>query len=128
MELGADRTRSWSSPRTLLPWLVAILLVLGVGLYVGLHSPWGTKHPRVVDGTAMRANDQNDLVMFDAEDGTQLSFGADHIWWLSESSSGEGDPPCLAKPLRKAQVEIGYLDVSGPEGGARPTVVWVRCS
>ena len=75
----------------------------------------------------MRANDENDLVMFDAEDGTQLTLHADGLWWESESMGGEGDPPCLKEPGEKATVEVGILSVAGPSGGARSVGVWVKC-
>jgi hypothetical protein len=50
----------------------------------------------------MRANSENDLVMFDAEDGTQLTLHADSLWWESDSLEGERDPP-----LRVGQVPVG---------------------
>ena len=115
------------TPRSRVLLGIALVVVLGVGVYVGLHSTRGTKQPRTATGIAMRANSENDLVMFDADDGTQLDFGADSIWWESESSSGDGDPPCLREPLEKVDVEVGYLRVAGPDGGWREVAVWVQC-
>ncbi|MGH3329872.1 MAG: hypothetical protein ACRDPJ_01085 [Nocardioidaceae bacterium] len=106
---------------------VVIVLLLAVGAWVGLRSPVGTKHPRVYDGIAMRANPENDLVLFDASDGTQATFGADDTWWEAESASGEGNAPCLEVPLRKAEVEIGLMRVANPSGGWHMEVVWVKC-
>ena len=71
-----------------------MLLAVAVGVYAGLRASWGTKHPQVKEGIAMRANDENDLVMFDAEDGTQLTLHADSLSWESESME--------AKVIRRA--------------------------
>jgi len=106
---------------------VLLVLLLAAGVWIGLRSPWGTKHPRVYDGIAMRANDENDMVLFDANDGTQAAFGADDTWWESESASGEGNAPCLEVPLRKVDVEIGLMRVANPSGGWHLEVVWVKC-
>ena len=116
-------------PRTVTIGYVALVLLLAVavGVFVGLRAPWGTKHPQVKEGIAMRANSVNDLVMFDAEDGTQLTLYADSLWWVSDSSGGEGDPPCLRDPGKKSDVEVGFLSIAGPDGGARPQALWVRC-
>lgn len=108
--------------------VVAVLVVaVALGLYAGLRMPWGTKQPQVKQGIAVRANDDNDLVMFDADDGTQLTLYANSLWWETDRSAGEGNPPCLRKPLRKVDVEVGFLWVAGPSGGGRPEAVWVRC-
>jgi len=60
-------------------------------------------------------------------DGAQFAFGASDMWWESQSREGEGDPPCLRKPLVKVPVEVGFLRVAGPDGGWQEQVVWVRC-
>ena len=117
----------WPTRRPMLIGVVVCAVVLGLGVYAGLRSPWGTKHPQVKPGIAMRANDQNDLVMFDADDGTQLTFYADSIWWESESRGGQGNPPCLSKPLDKADVEVGVVRVAGPHVGWREQAAWVEC-
>lgn len=106
--------------------VVAPLLVL-VGVWLGLGSSWGTKHAQTLDGLAMRANDENGLVMFDADDGAQADFNADSIWWTSDNTSGDGNPPCLERPQVKAKVTIGLMKVAGPDGGWRQHVTWVRC-
>ena len=103
------------------------VLVLAVGFFIGARSPWGVKAPHVAHGVAMRANDTNDLVMFDADDGFQASFGADHIWWEDDGVGGDARPPCLRHPGRKANVEVGYVRVAGPDGGSRSQVVWMKC-
>jgi hypothetical protein len=115
-------------PFTVAVGTAVLLLAVAVGIYAGLRAPWGTKHPQVKEGIAMRANDENDLVMFDAEDGTQLTLHADGLMWESDDTEGEGDPPCLRKPGRKVDVEVGIVSVAGPSGGARSAGVWVRCS
>jgi hypothetical protein len=118
--------RLWPS-RTLAIGVVVLLLAVALGAYGGLRAPWGTKHPQVKAGIAVRANSENDLVMFDAEDGTQLTLYADSLWWETDSAGGEGDAPCLQKPGRKSDVEVGFLWIAGPDGGARPEALWVRC-
>lgn len=119
--------RRVAPPRTLAIGAVVLLLAVALGVYGGLRAPWGTKHPQVKEGIAMRANSENDLVMFDAEDGTQLTLYADNLWWETESAGGEGDPPCLLKPGMKSDVEVGFLWIAGPDGGARPEALWVKC-
>lgn len=103
------------------------LLMSVAGVFVGIRSPWGVKTPHVAHGVAVRANHENDLVMFDANDGFQLDFGAAHIWWESGSVSGDGHPPCLRTPGRKVQVDVGFVRIAGPDGGSRTQAVWVRC-
>lgn len=106
---------------------VVVISLLVVGAFIGHRSPWGTQHPRVHEGVAMRANAENDLVLFDSGDGTQATFGADDTWWESGTASGEGDAPCLDVPLRKADVQVGLMRVAGPSGGWHLDVVWVKC-
>ncbi|GAB3433542.1 hypothetical protein GCM10027517_00570 [Phycicoccus ginsengisoli] len=104
-----------------------LVLAVAVGGYAGLRAPWGTKHPQVKQGIAVRANSENDLVMFDAEDGTQLTLHADNLWWETDSAEGDGDPPCLKEPGNKTPVEVGFLWVAGANGGARPVPLRVKC-
>jgi hypothetical protein len=106
---------------------IGVAVLLPVGVYVGLRVPWGTKHPQVKEGIAMRANTDNDLVLFDAKDGTQLALHADGLWWESENVGGEGNPPCLTKPGERVDVEVGIVTVAGPTGGSRSTGVWLKC-
>lgn len=105
----------------------AALLVLG---FVAGHV-WADQHDiRTLTGTAMRANDENDLVMFDADDGTQLPIIVDAVAWETNDGSrgGEDSPPCLATPLKKVRVEVGVVDGSLPDGGGPGEhVIWVRC-
>lgn len=107
--------------------LAILLLGVAMGVVAGLPAPWGTKHPQVKEGIAVRANNENDLVLFDAEDGTQLTLDASILWWESGNTGGEGNPPCLRKPGKKAEVEVGFMLVSGPNGGAYPVPAWVKC-
>lgn len=106
---------------------VVVVLLLALGLYAGMRSPWGTKHANVVDGIAMRANGEDDLVLFDGSDGTQLDFGADDIWWESPSREGDGNPPCLRTPQQKVDVQVGVMRVEGPGGGWFEEALWVKC-
>lgn len=105
----------------------AALLALG---FVAGHV-WADQHDvRTLTGTAMRANDENDLVMFDGDDGTQLTLIAAAVAWETNDGSrgGEDSPPCLATPLKRVRVEVGVVDGSLPDGsGPRDHVVWVRC-
>lgn len=107
----------------------AAVLGLGVstGVYTGLRATWGTKHPQVKEGVAIRANDENDLVMFDANDGTQLSLYAHSVSWESGNTGGHGDPPCLREPGQKVHVEVGVMWVAVPQGGARQIGLWLTC-
>lgn len=107
--------------------IVVATLLLAIGAYTGLHSPKGTKHAQTKHGIAMRANEETDLVMFDADDGTQVDVGADRIWWESASASGDGNPPCLRRPHEKADVEVGVMRIARPGGGWFQQAVWVRC-
>jgi len=107
--------------------LVVAVLLFGAGLFVGLRLPLGTKNPTVLNGVAMRANSENDLVMFDADNGQQVAFGADSIWWESQGTSGDGDPPCLREPQEKVPVRVGVVRVSTPSGGSFLKAVWVQC-
>lgn len=75
----------------------------------------------------MRANGENDLMMFDGDDGTQIAFGAEDIWWRSQSLEGDGNPPCLRTPQEKVDVELGLMDISRPGGGSFRKAVWVKC-
>ena len=65
--------------------------------------------------------------MFDADDGTQITFGADDIWWEWKNRAGHGNPPCLRKTQEKTPVEVGIMRVAGPEGGWHQQAVWVMC-
>jgi hypothetical protein len=119
-----------SSPRrrrAVLIGLACAILALTIGLFVGARSPWGVKSPQVAHGVAMRANSENDLVMFDADDGSQIAFGANEIWWESESGEGDGNPPCLRTPHRKVEVDVGYMRIAGPDEGWHTHAVWVKC-
>lgn len=125
----SDQSGHWSAlvRRHLLVGLLGVVLVVGSVAYVGGRSPWGTKHPRVAHGVAMRANSDNDLVTFEGDGGRRFMFGADHMWWRSESADGEGDPPCLKTPERQVKVDVGFMTVARPEGGSFEHVVWVKC-
>jgi hypothetical protein len=125
--MSARPASGWSLLRRAVLVGVVVAAVLGLGVYAGLRSPWGTKHPQAKQGTAVRANEENDLVLFDAGDGTQLAFHADGIWWESASRGGQGDPPCLRKPLAKVEVEVGVIRIAGPDGGWRQQAAWVKC-
>ena len=106
---------------------VIAVMALVLGTYVGLRSPWGAKHARVETGIAMRANPDDDLVSFRADDGETLAFRSDGIVWESGNEGGWGSPPCIRKALAKAKVESGRVWVAGPEGRRIREGVWVKC-
>jgi len=124
-----DDTRTLQRPQRsqVLIGLILVAVLLAVGMYAGLRSPWGTKHAQVTHGVALRANSDSDLVLFDADDGTQLTIYADSIPWASENQQGHGNPPCLREPLDETEVEVGLMRIAGPGGGWQEQAVWVRC-
>ncbi len=121
------RPSLWQPGRRLLVGLLCAGLLMAAMAYLGARSPWGTKHPHVTQGVAVRANSNNDLVTFDGEGDFQLQFGADHMWWKAGSEEGEGSPPCLKTPQQKVRVEVGSMWIARPDGGSFQQAVWVRC-
>ena len=122
-------SRSVPSRHRVLAALVVALVLVALGVVIGLRSPWGVQHPKVAEGVAIRANDENGLGLFDGgDDDLQLAFNVDDIRWeADDGTAGEGGPPCLESPLKKADVEVGYMRVSGPGDGWVEQVVWLRC-
>ena len=119
MSIGtAAQSSQLARRRSVVTAVVVAAMLFGAGLFVGLRLSWGTKSPAVFHGVAMRANDVNDLVMFDADNGEQVDFAADSIWWESEGAGGDSDPPCLRVPLRKVQVNVGVRRIATPGGGS----------
>lgn len=106
---------------------VALLVAATAGFLLGSRGPWAQHGPRVHDGIAMRANDENDLGLFDAEDGTQATLDLDSLPWSNGSRHGQHDPPCLAEPLEKVRVQVGILRIQDPDGGWFDSAVWLRC-
>lgn len=72
--------------------LVVAALLFAAGMFVGLRLPGGTMNPLVFHGVAMRANSENDLIMFDADNGEQVDFAANSIWWESGDAGGTKRP------------------------------------
>jgi hypothetical protein len=105
--------------------VAALLFVLGG--WLGSRTPWGVKGVHTVQGTAMRANSEDDLVHFTADDGSEMAFHTDGLNWGSDEARGEGNPPCLRRALEKVAVEIGYVWTPGPAGGSNQVVAWVYC-
>lgn len=106
---------------------VVVALPLALGVYAGMQLPWGETHADPIEGVAMRAASDTDLVLFDGNDSTQLQFGAEDIWWESSSSEGSGNPPCLRQANEKVDVVVGLLRVARPDGGSFDHAVWVKC-
>lgn len=125
--MRASSRAEWTSRSRTLVALGLAMFLLGIGIYAGLRSPWGAKHAQGKQGVAMRANTENDIVLFDADDGTQIAFDANGVWWHTEGMSGEGDPPCLRQPSVRVDVEVGTMWIAGPDGGAHEQAMWVRC-
>jgi hypothetical protein len=124
---GVCALRPWSRRRILLAAAVAVVLAFVVGLTLGSRSAMVAKHPATVHGVAMRANNDNDLIVFEGDDGTRLQFGADHLAWQSHGLSGDGAAPCLRRAQHQVSVDVGVLRVVGPGGGSRTQAVWLRC-
>jgi len=109
--------------------VVGVVVALVVGFVLGTRSPSGAKHLKTVDAVAKLENAENGLALADEEDGDlQFSFNVHSIHWTSGSEQGDGDPPCLTKPGRKVNVEIGYLDLAVPDGNTyEEQALWIRC-
>jgi len=109
--------------------LVGVVVALAVGFVLGTRSPQGTKHLKTVDAVAQLEDAENGLALADEEDGDlQFTFNVHAIHWTSGSEQGDGDPPCLRKPGRKVDVEIGYLDLAVPDGNTyEEQALWIRC-
>lgn len=113
-------------------WTVVALIAAGMALVLlgylaGAKSPFGAQQSRTETGVASLANDVNGLALFDSEDGEQVSFHADEIWWSDGSSHGQGDPPCLRDPGQEAAVDVGVMWVQAPDGVSYKRASWVRC-
>ncbi|MCX6395895.1 MAG: hypothetical protein NTV23_05375 [Propionibacteriales bacterium] len=113
--------------RKVVAGLVVGLALVALGFHLGQRSSFGTKYPDTKTGIAMRANDENGLILFDADDGAQATIWSDDIWWSSADSGGERSPDCVREPHRKARVEAGFIRISSPGGGWFEKVVWLRC-
>jgi hypothetical protein len=106
--------------------LAAGLVLIGLGLFLGPKLPWGEKTARTVEGTAFLDDAQSGLAGFQGGGVGTAAFDASGIWWMDESRSGTGDPPCL-KEGQEVPVEAGVMWISHPGGGAHQQVVWLRC-
>lgn len=108
--------------------VLAAVVALALGAYVGTRLPLGDAHLSTTEATAQLENRQG-LVLADETDGDrQFTFRADSVHWSDGSTWGEGPPPCLREVGRKVDVEIGHTSVALPEGGTRHDVVlWVGC-
>src|SRR3712207_2446778 len=102
MSGATDRSPGPSRRRLLAIAAIGALLLVALGVIIGLRMPWGAKKPRIAEGVAMRANNENDLVLFEGEDHRRLTFGASRMWWEAADRGGQGDPPCLRTPFEKA--------------------------
>lgn len=105
------------------------LAALFLGIYIGNRLPFGDTELRTVDARAVLQDRTTGLVMADEEDGDkQFTFLVGEIFWTSGSEHGEGNPPCLRKPGREVDVQIGYTDVEAPDGTTYDEVaLWVGC-
>ena len=109
--------------------IVGVVVALLVGFVLGTRSPQGAKHLKTVDAVAKLENADNGLALADEEDGDlQFAFNVHTIHWSSGSEHGKGDPPCLTKPGRKVNVQMGYLDLAVPDGTTyEDQALWIRC-
>ena len=94
-----------------------------------MRSPYGAKHLKTVDAVAKLESARTGLGLADEEDGDlQFAFDVRHIAWTSSSAHGDGNPPCLRREGKKVKVEIGYLDLSVPDGTTYDDqALWIRC-
>lgn len=109
--------------------LVAGLAAMVLGIYIGNRLPYGDTHLKTVDAKAKLEDPGTGLGLADAIDGDeQFAFNVHEIRWTSAVDSGDGDPPCLRKPGKYADVEIGYTDVALPDGRTVEEIaLWIRC-
>lgn len=107
--------------------VVAAIVLLGGGLFVGTKLPWGEKSAHAIEGTAFLDDAETGLASFQWDgNSTTAGFDASSIWWTNQSSSGTGQVPCLEEG-REVPVEAGLMWISHPDGGAHQQVVWIRC-
>lgn len=109
--------------------LIAAAVALVAGFVLGTRSTAGAKHLKTVEAEAKLESAATGLALADATDGDeQFSFNVHTIAWASSSEHGESDPPCLRQAGKKVKVEIGYLDLTTPDGTTYHDVaLWIRC-
>lgn len=107
--------------------ILAVVVALIVGLFVGSQLPWGRVPLTVAEVVIVLHDDATGFVSFDGQDGTQLSFRVQSVAWTEGGQEGEGSaPPCLQEG-KKVAAEVGYRWVRLPDGGARPFPLWLAC-
>lgn len=114
--------------------LVTIAVVVAVaaflvGMVVGQRSSYGTTHLKTVEAKAKLESKETGLGMADSlDDDHQFAFNVHDIYWTDGSQDGDGDPPCLRKPKKYANVEIGYVELKVPDGPTyKDVALWIRC-
>lgn len=106
--------------------VVALLVALALGCWVGTASPLGTKHMHVLTGHARLMN-HDGLVAFETGDpDEQKSFYAPGTWF-EETALAERSPYSCLRYQRDVPVRIGWTTVKRPDGGSFDTVTWVDC-
>lgn len=107
--------------------VVAAIVLVGLGVFVGAKLPWGEKSALTIEGTAFLGDAETGLASFQWDGNSKTAgFDASKIWWFADSSSGTGQAPCL-KEGREVPVEAGVMWISHPGGGAHAQAVWIRC-
>lgn len=114
--------------RVSLRLVVVGVALVAMGYLAGTASPFGAQQSQTETGLAMRANDVNGLALFTSDDGDQVSFSVDDIWWTDGTTHGNGDPPCLQTPLEEARVDLGVMWVAAPDDVAYERAAWLRCN
>lgn len=122
--------RGWRmQPSRLVAAVLVGLMLVSLGYYLGVRSPWTAHRPHVVAGTAWREPADIPVAFFDAGSGDAIEFRLDDVVWKSGNETGDYSvPPCLKDPNRRIEVEVGVIEVSRPYGdGSYLRVVSVTC-
>jgi hypothetical protein len=104
--------------------VAAVAVIAGIRLGA-THAPWGPAPLKTVDATATYERGYGRAT---TDDKQQFVFDVRRIPWSAGTRVGQGNPPCLSTPGRKADVEIGYRSIRLPDGRTTADVaLWLRC-
>lgn len=122
-------SRLHMKPSSMVVALLGGLLLVAVGYFVGVRSPWTAHRPHVVSGTAWRQPADIPIAFFDSGNGDAVQFRLDDVVWKSGDETGDNSlHPCLREQNERVAVEVGLIEVSRPYGdGSYFRVVSVTC-